>query len=411
MDDLRTLLAAVVLGDRATAERAAQALSAGARWPAAVAMAAAWRVVPALRRRTGELGAGLDAESARDLGVRSRAAAMQATAVAHRAAAVLAALRTAGVPAVPFKGVGVIASLYRGAGQRMVQDMDILVAAPHVAAAADVFRGLGFAPITDRFAEYMEYLRDRPREGAFAGNQYLIFTDVDRLEIDLHWQLGVRPPPALDAAGIIARAEPARLFGVDISAPAPPDAMLLTAHHVLRDGFAPATAIKDLCDLAAWWWEPSGRWTVAEVTAHARAAGLTVPLLALWKILASFDTTAALVEGTAALAGVCNAAERADAERLAQVFHWQLRHGQLNGDVLQLLSPLVVLRFLVRRLRRRRTLEYFDERIESELGLPPPPSYGIRVTRLLRDLCRLERSVLTGYRALLRAQRDSHPPH
>jgi len=400
-------LARLVLGDAAQGRGAANRLSQLGRWDHAVALSVAWRVVPQLRRRLAALSISPDEAVQRRLHNVSVAAALQSTALAHRAVAVLHQLNNAGVPALTFKGIAGIADLYAGPGQRMVSDIDVLVDPDRLAAACEALKVLGFNPVVDRLNEYVDYLERRPYEGAFSGHYFLVLIDADDIEVDLHWRLGTRPPPPLAASRLIARAGAARLYRNAIPVPAPADAIVLTAHHVLRDNFAPETTVKDLCDLAAWWEVEGSRWHIAEVVTHAQQCGVSVPLLALWKILVSFDAASRARDGVEQLAAVCAPREREDATRLAGLFQAQVEGGRLNPDLLRLLSPTVIARFVSRRLRRRAAVDYFTRHMEAEMHLEPHRSFTERVGRLFRDLLRLRGRTLSGYRALLRVHRMS----
>jgi hypothetical protein len=407
MREVPQALARLLLGDRLVAHAAARQLSERHWWLPAVALAGAWRVTPQLRRRVAALSVVPDDAAQQRLHAASIAAALQSTSLAHRAATVLGRLHDTGVPAVAFKGVAVIAGLYPGPGQRMINDIDVLVTPDRTEQACEVLKALGFVPVVDRLNEYIEYLEQRPYEGAFSGNCFLVLMDADQHEVDLHWRLGTRPPPSLAAGAIIARAQAAQLYGTTIRVAAPADAIVLTAHHVLRDNFAPDTTVKDLCDLAAWWEVEGTRWRVAEVVIHAQRCGMSVPLLALWKILTSFDAESRARDGVEQLAAVCAPRERGDATRLADLFHAQVAGGRLNPDLLRLLSPTVIVRFLSRRVHRGAAVDYFTRQLEAEMHLEPHRSYAQRVGRLFRDVVRLRARTLSAYRALLRVHRMS----
>jgi hypothetical protein len=229
-----------------------------------------------------------------------------------------------------------------------------------------------------------------------------VLTDGDGIEVDLHWRLGTTPPPAMAADAIIARGESVELYGIPIRVAAPADAIALTVHHVLRDNFAPHSAVKDLGDLATWWQVHPQRWHLTEIVTHAQECGLTVPLLALWQILVSFDPSGAVRTGVTALAAAVDATARRDATRLQALFQRQLRGERLNEDLLRLLSPLVIARFVVRRLRDRGTAR----QLQTEMALPRG-SYRKRAMRLLRHATRLNPTTIREYTALLRAHRNS----
>jgi len=410
MGEVAQALVHLVLGDAARRQAAAARLSQLGQWDHAVAVSIAWRVVPQVRRRLGDLANAPGEAAQRRLHDASVAAALQSTTLAHRAAAVLQHLDAAGVPALPFKGVAAIADLYGGPGRRMLSDIDVLVAPDQLRAACAALQELGFTPVVERFNEYVAYLEHRPYEGALSGHYFLVLIDADHVEVDLHWRLGTRPPPALEAGNLITRAVTAQLYRTTIRVPAPADAMALTAHHVLRDNFAPDTAVKDLCDLAAWWEAEGTRWRLPEVVRDVQRCGMAVPLLALWEVLASVDGGSRVGDGVDALAAACTRRERRDATRLASLFHAQATGGRLNPDLLRLLSPMVIARFVRRRVQHRAQVDYFTRHIEAEMHLDPHRSYGERIGQLLRDVLRLRAGTFAAYRALLRVHRMSQLP-
>jgi len=323
--------------------------------------------------------------------------------LARRAATALERLNEEGIPAIAFKGIGVIANLYGGAGRRMVSDIDVLIDYENLERACGVLADLGFKPLVDRLEDYLEYLAQRPYEGTFSGHYFLVLADQDRVEIDLHWQLGTGPTPFLGTRHVIERAETVRLYGASIRVASPVDAIILIAQHVLRDNFTPNTTVKDLCDLAAWWNVQSERWSVDDVVAQARDSRLVVPLLALWRILVAYNPASPALRGTRQCATMLGRREASDARRLAEFFQSNVEERCFNEDLLRLLSPSVVKRFVARRMRKRAEVEYFTHRLERELQLQPHQSYSQRVSQLLRDLVRLNRPAIAAYKALLRA--------
>ena len=401
--DVTTDLARFVLGDVASAREAGRRLSHRADWRRAVALAAAWRVIPVLRSRVAACDADLDSVARRELHERSVAAAVQSTTLAHRAATALAHLDRAGVAAVAFKGVALIANLYDGPGQRMVGDVDILINRSDLEAACRSLAEVGFSPVIDDLDTYVDFLDRRPYEGASSGNHFLVLKDLDGVEIDLHWRLSARPPAPMAAEHIIGRAEAATRYGHTFRVASPLDAMVLAVHHAVRANFAPDTTVKDLLDLAAWWRAQPGRWTVDDVMVQAQECELAAPLLALWGIVADFDCAAGPAPRVGELTAQVPARYARDAMLLREAFHLQLRHGRVNGDLLRALSPVTVARFFSRRWRNHAATVALSGRIEAELGLPPRRTDRERITDFIRELAHLSPRKLACYRALLRA--------
>lgn len=397
----------IVLGDATSAGEAARVLSAAAWWPQAIDLASLWRVIPELRRRVTALGIALDEESRRVLRARSVTAAAESTSIVHRAAVALQRLADGGVAAAAFKGVGVIGNLYGSAGQRMVSDIDLLVARDQIERACAILKELGFAPATEDLADYVDFLRARPAEGALAGQYALVLADASQMEIDLHFRLGTHVFPALEVAAIVARSEVREIFRLPIRVVAPMDAIVLTVHHVLRNQFAPSSAVKDLCDLAAWWRVRGECWAIDELVEHARRCGLAASLLAAWTLLVDLDGATPARDGVERLAAAVSRDGRVDAARLADLFWLQMHEAPLNGDLLRLLSMRATWQFLARRLRRGAETASFARRLQAHVNRPPLPSPVERVRRLCRAIAGLSPRKLAAYRALLRAHRTS----
>ena len=404
MIDINERLLAVLLGTPAAADEASRALSADGAWPRAIELARVWRVIPELRRRiAGSIA--LDDGAARLLRDYGIAAAAESTAIVHRAAVVLGRLSAAGVPAAAFKGVGLIGNLYASAAERMVSDVDLLVCGDQLGAACAVLRELGFTLATEDLDEYVEFLRARPGEGALAGQHALVLKHSAGAEIDLHWRLGTRVPPSFEASEIIARSEVREVYRLPMRVVAPADAIALTVHHMLRDQFAPWSAVKDICDLAAWWRVQVDRWSIDAVVAHARRAHLAVPLLAAWSLLADLDPSSPARAGVDVLVAAASRAEIADARRLRDLFRLQLSGPPLNGDLLRLLSARASWQFLTRRLGRSAETAAFARRLEDHLGLEPVATLAERLRRLGAAIAGLTPRRLAAYRALLRVHR------
>jgi hypothetical protein len=397
-------LVTMVLADPRSAEAAVRWVAREGVWGPALGLATAWRVVPQLRRRLAALSVELEAHTHRQLHEACIIAAIQSTAVTHRASVVLERLLGAGVPAMAFKGVGLIANLYPGPGQRMVNDADLLVKRDDLERTWAVLGDLRFTPVVEEPLAYVRDLDDyRPFEGAFLGNQCLVFVDADQVQIDLHWRLTVRPLAPMATENILRRAERVTLFGRQVRVAAPVDAITLTAHHAIRQNFAPASTLKDLADLRAWWSVQPVRWSPREVSEHAHQSGLGVPLQALWRILTTFDSATLAQSGVDTLSSRLSRREDQDATLLADLFHLQLQQGQVNQDLLCLLSPVTIKRFLLKRYRAPAlSVRPIGDR-QAYLGLSPPQPIRDRVARLSRALVRLTPRTLAGYRALLRA--------
>lgn len=143
---------------------------------------------------------------------------------------IIAALDTAGIPAVVLKGAALALTIYPDPSLRIMGDLDLLVRREHVAGALAALARLGYSK-PDRGWLYspeflMRFGRHLPlqrlgREGA--------------LELEIHWtvigELWAGSATAVDVAGLWARAVPLTGQGWSAYQLAPPDALLHLALH------------------------------------------------------------------------------------------------------------------------------------------------------------------------------------
>lgn len=404
----------LLLGNSVVSGKAARALDESKLWPAAIALAGEWRVLPKLRARLelldllGELDCG--DQLSREL---SAATAMSIRAV-HEAKNLLQALSNQGIPHCAFKGIALVAGLYRRPGLRTVGDLDLLIEPDRLEETRAVLAEHGFTSLSPHFTAMVRSLdrngslktpdlTDRDllsttlREQMNLGNLCLVLINSTGFEVDVHWSIGTRPPTFMSASSIIGRAESGDLLGVPVTVASPVDAILLTAHHALRAAMAPFPTVKDLCDLAEWMGElPAGRWSLAQAAEAGRQARLQVPLCALWSTLASVDPKPELTEGIREIDEHMSHSERRQAARLAGWFNEQVAGRKLNPDVMDLFqSPWKVGRMLMDRVRAS----------DTGAGGPGPSIQSkpwlSRAFMIVRELVRPRR--LAGYRAVVRA--------
>jgi hypothetical protein len=391
----------LLLGDQDVSESAARRFSEKRRWGTAVGLATAWRVIPQLQRRLKMFDLSIDDRARDKLKELSVAAAAQAAYVARCGARVLLALGHAGVPAVAFKGLGLVGNLYQGAAERMLQDCDILVSEESLSKTCAVLTELGFSPlITVPLDDWLRHIENR----VYRTHGYIVFVNDDAVEIDLHWRLGTGRPGHLKAENIFRRSELAALYGMKVPVAAPLDAIALTAHHAIRSAFEPASTVKDMCDLLRWWEVEPGRWRIGDAVEHFKLCGLSKPVLALWKILAGINSRPAIVRGARQLEESVGREERAVADRFAELFWDQVEEGPVSKVLLALgvATPSSVWRFFSWRLTTLlnapfRTLRRRVKRHEAPLGT--------RVGRLFRECAHLNRQRLTAIRALAKERR------
>jgi len=393
---VRRALATFLLGDESRAAAVADRLS-GADWAALVDLSGAWRVLPALRRRVTALDP--PPEVAATLHRYSAAAAAQSAFVVHGAARIAERLAAAGVASAACKGVGVIGALGLDPAERMLLDVDLLVApgdAPRALAVvtesgADVvdFPGAPHA-LTDP-AAWQPVLARRSR----LGNLAVAARDADGLEVDVHWGVGVGASASLDTRAIVGRAQTVAILGRSLEVAAPADAVLITLDHAVRSGFTPATTLKDLDDLIRWW-RADERWDPAEVARDAAEVGLDVALVAAWRLISRWGAVPAAATEADRLSRSLPDRSARRAAALVGVFDDQLDHGALHADLLVLLSSPARLRLVAGWARRRL-------RRSGPAGAPGVPArpLGERFRRLLAE-ARPRR--VASYRAVMGSQ-------
>lgn len=228
----------------------------------------------------------------------------------------------------------------------------------------------------------------------------------DGLEVDVHWSLGTNPPPSLRAASLLGRCERAVISGSWLPIAAPVDAMLISAHHAMRGYFAPHEAVKDMCDLSAWWTQARNRWFLRSVARGAAEADLSTSLHAMWTVVARRDTRHPAVTGVTVLERWMSRSQLREASGLAAFIEEQLTHGRRAERTVQVFGFSVLPRDLAGALARTRR--------ELPAQLKPQPSaerksLQRRLERRVERALRVARELacvrsLASYRALARAQ-------
>ncbi len=412
---VRDAVVSLVLGDAACARLAAERLSGGDGWAAALACAKTWGVAARLHAR---LGAGTDvpADAAAALRVEALRGTLRSRHVLERGVEVLAALREAGIEAIAIKGVGTLAALGARAADRTTNDLDVVVRERDEAAARALLRERGYRELDPAFERHMRDIALSPQLHNVART-----LRKDELEVDLHWRFGPNPPPALTAERLIARAIETPAGAAAIRVPCPVDAVLIAVHHALRGSFVPENAVRDLCDLARWWEDGRVPAALDELLSAARDAGLATSLLAGWACILRRDPEHPLGLGHARLAGSLSRAQRTEALLLERHFEDVLRHGSPARFTLEVFAPRVYARWALGALGR--TLRpagagaasgntHAGAGSEDEPIAPARPlrkrivNLAPRAWRVTRELLRV-RSV-ASYRAIAQAQSRFH---
>ena len=391
MRELSRLLVNLLLGDQRSARDSADIISRENLWYQAIALSAAWRVIPQVRKRIVTLSISPGPPAEQRLHIRSAEAAAQSMVILHRCSMIFKRLNSLNLSVVAFKGIGLIANLYDNPADRMINDIDLLISSNDFERVNKILKDMGFSPETDRLENETDFLE----------NRCLCLTDGDGIQIDLHWTIGPIPRAGMLANDILKRAEIIKIYGTPIRVASPIDSMMLTIHHALQNNLAPFAAVKDLCDLDMWWSVQPQRWKVEEAIKHAQLCGLFEPCLALWKILTHSNSESPASEGAKELSLLGSTQENNDADRLEDIFWLQLRERMIGRYLLRVLADFSSInQFIVSRLRGGAD-NIFLKHYKSRQGLAR--FYLTQALEFIREVVRLTPYRLTLYLALRRA--------
>lgn len=317
----------ILIGSAEVAGAASARVSKKEAWSAILDLAAAWSVIPNLRKRLTELGTPLSSDVKKRMFCLFQDAFASSTLQARRGVSVCRKLEEKGFPVVVFKGLASITHLYQGnPSARLIKDVDILVREEDLDGVLGVMEALGLRPDHGGdFSGYAAFVRNSP---GFAGNQAVSVTGEGLAELDVHWSLGPKTAPEFRVEAIIGRSSWVNLFGNLIRVVSPSDSLLLSAHHAVRENFAPDGMLRDVLDTFYWMRLLEQRGEVQECLERARRCRIEDPILALVEILAA--------------KGACPPASEPvsrQAEALAQLFWLQARDGPIGKDLAYLADP------------------------------------------------------------------------
>ncbi len=387
------LLASVLLGNQRAALMAADETSERGLWRHSMQRAMLWRSIPRLRARLAQMGVEVGGEAAASLASKGAAAAAESALVCRGAAVAMDALDAAGVRAATFKGVGMIASVYRSPGARMISDADILVERNDFRIAGAALREAGFRPaISMGIEEWLSLLEER----VYPAHDFLDFVNDDGVRLDIHWSLGVRGA-GFSIGDILDRSVPATLARGEVRVVSAEDSILLSASHLVRDRLSPRTAVKDLVDIDTWI-GVEDRWSRNVLIERARAAGLSTSILACLRILAHHAPDGRASGIADRITAASSAREQASAIRLASLFSLQLRRGDISDAAVGMASvtPSLAGRFIVSRIHSLTDRRYRANKFTG--GNQPGASASTR--RFLRDVFTFTPERFRQYRAL-----------
>ncbi len=243
----------------------------------------------------------------------------------------LRCLEQTGIPALAFKGLAGMASLYPAPADRTIGDADVLIEPEHVAAALACLAEIGFHPAPGQEFEKVEPFLDK--SPGFAGNKALSLYGPRQAEVDLHWSVGFEDvPPKV----MLARCETAELFGSQIRVPTAGDAIALTARHTVRENFTIDKVCRDLIDIGRWCGKLALSRELNGVLVTIQASGHGAAFLAMAQILAQYDGNSSAVGVARQFQAMAAGGERRAAEEVMRVFFDQVENGPLSKDILYL---------------------------------------------------------------------------
>jgi hypothetical protein len=179
---------------------------------------------------------------------------------------VLAALRQAGVEAIPVKGVVLAETLYGGLALRSLGDLDVLVRPEDLPAARDLLITLGYAQAAEPGFENAHH--------PFHDPPYYRRGTSGQVCLELHWGLWASRFFRLGTESLWERSVAGRLHGAEARLLSPEDTLLHLAIHRSRS----ALRLRFVCDVAELLWHHHTALDWDYVLGQARAAGARTAL-------------------------------------------------------------------------------------------------------------------------------------
>lgn len=293
--------------------------------------AAQWSVVPQVAAAVRALGREDSIAGWPDFKRTAMAVHARSLMRASQGLAALKHLEQGCVPAIAFKGLASMASLYAVPGDRTIADADVLVTPENAPAALARLAEIHFHPAPGQeFDKVKKFLDNSP---GLAGNKAIALYGPQHAEIDLHWSVGIaNAPPQL----MLERSESAVLLGSKIRVPTALDAMLLTSRHSMRENFTIDKMCRDLLDIRLWCERLTRDGSLHRVLAAIQASGRCTPVLAMTQILAAYDANSASTQASRALSAVASKQEQQAASELSRMFVAQVARGPISKDLLYL---------------------------------------------------------------------------
>jgi hypothetical protein len=383
-------LVSLLIGTNEQFLDSASRTAAGNAWTRTIQLAESWCVLPALNNRIRELNFQLDPAVKSDLAARCRRAFASSASVAHRGAELCAYLEGSGIPAVLFKGLASIIHLYPGPQGRTVKDADLLVREQDLKGAVAALEKLNLtAGHGGDLDAYVHAIRNMP---GFAGNESLAVDAPPFEHLDVHWRLGRRPVEDVQVERIISRAVHGELFGTEVLVVSPADGLVLSAHHALRNRFAPNGMIRDVLDTGRWLdlLERCGEWETA--LAHVERCRMGPAVFAL-----------AVITGRES--GIARLASD-EGRELVDLFNLQAREGPVGQDLAHLADSLAMRQVARAALGNWRQYRQYLSDFETQAqGKPLPVRARMKLLLMrLRSLGRSRSQVFHALRTLAKVK-------
>jgi hypothetical protein len=156
---------------------------------------------------------------------------------------ILAVFASGDLPAIPYKGPILAATIYNGIERRACGDLDLLVHRGDVLRARDLLLAHNFKPV--------HHFRDQKEEVQRLQNdcEYNLERTCDGVNVELHWAF--RPkffPFPLDMEGLWSKAKTINVGGIDTLTLAPDDLLLVLCVHGAKHCWE---RLGWICDIAA----------------------------------------------------------------------------------------------------------------------------------------------------------------
>lgn len=213
-------------------------------WPALLRLASWHRVVPflywGLQRTCPEA---VPPSARTELEGQMRAALGHSLLLTGELLRLLQDLHAQGIPALPFKGPALAATLHGDVALRQCDDLDLLVQQADFPQAKRRLLALGYQPqyvLTERQAQ--------ASLGRGHAEAFMRGSDAARVVVDLHWRIRSRVSPLhLDLDGLWARRVPVSLAGTTVATLAPEDVLLVICAHGSHHHWS---RLQWICDVA-----------------------------------------------------------------------------------------------------------------------------------------------------------------